>query len=232
MQDAPKIALIFFSRRAEQEAMAKPWLGNSKRAANTALAQLLITNTQAIIAGTGMACFWISEEQQRGERFGQRLANAFADVFAQGYTAAIAVGNDSPGLAGTNWDALAQLMCEGKNLLGPTLRGGAYLIGLQAEGFDAQLFAAQPWQTGRIYSALKANWDESDLEELPPLRDLNTLQDLLISASTHAGPFASQLRRILSNTPSRQSRDKILLTQTLPSACRVRPPPFPPSPTA
>jgi hypothetical protein len=92
-------ALIFFSRSAEQEGIAKPWLGNGNKRTNAAIARLLIEKAKVNVATSGLDVFHFDERLQRGSDFGTRLANAFADVFALGYTSAVAVGNDSPELA-------------------------------------------------------------------------------------------------------------------------------------
>jgi hypothetical protein len=193
------IAILFFSRQAEAEASAKPWLGRSRRRANVAVARLLIAQSQAAIAGSGFDPYHFTEQQQRGSTFGERLAMAISDVFALGYRAVVAVGNDAPALEGTDWIAVAAALQAGKTVVGPTMRGGAYLIGLQACDFDAATFAALPWQTSAIYDHLHAAYAGLGLLALPKLRDINTLQDLQIVSQGPATAFVRSLRLLLGN---------------------------------
>ena len=196
-----RIALLFISRSAGSEGRAKQWLGRGRGAANAAIAELLIERARMSIARAGLDIVYIDEAQQRGECFGSRLANAFVDVFAMGYTAVVAVGNDSPRLVATDWEAVTAVLARGESVLGPTLRGGAYLIGLQAHAFDAMTFASLPWQSNALYDHLIA-WLSGQLPyELPALRDLNTLHDLQIAARADSTAFAKRLKSMLVPTP-------------------------------
>lgn len=205
MLPSSPIALIFFSRNAENEGLAKSWLGKARTRSNAAIAKALIDKAQSNVQKAGLDVLHFDERRQRGEQFGERLAHAFADVFAMGYRAAIAVGNDSPELGATDWAALKRALENGHNILGPTLRGGAYLIGMQAEGFLAADFAALPWQTVSLYAALSSQLCAREtVYELPILRDLNTLQDLKAYIKARPGNLAHQLASLL-HLPSSKS---------------------------
>jgi uncharacterized protein len=174
-------ALILFSRRLDSEAKTKAWLGPRAVQRNRALADLLIRQARRIAAESGLPVFEIDETRQHGTTFGQRLADAYRQVFALGYSAAIAIGNDSPALSEMDWVGLRAALEAGKAILGPTRRGGAYLIGLQAASFDPTAFAALPWQSRHTYDALHGHLAEQgnlSLDSLPTLHDLNTRADI------------------------------------------------------
>ncbi len=194
------IALIFFSRSAEQEGIAKPWLGNGNKRTNAAIARLLIEKAKANVQQSGLDVFHFDERLQRGEDFGARLSNAFADVFALGYFSAVAVGNDSPELGSLDWKGLQTSLNQGQSVIGPTLRGGAYLIGLQANAFDAAAFAALPWQTRDVYAHLSAYLHATHAQaptELACMRDLNSARDLQVYVQTRTDGFAFCLSLLL-----------------------------------
>lgn len=201
MQLSSSTALIFFSRSAAAEAVSKPWLGTGRKRQNHAVARLLIAQAKASIQGSGLEIIAYDERLQRGKTFGERLANAFADVFARGYKAAIAVGNDSPQLGKTDWAALRAALESGQTILGPTHRGGAYLIGLQADEFDEAAMAALPWQSAATYKALHAYLGDAGkqpVRELAVLRELNTADDLHAYIRLHDDHFVHGLMAILS----------------------------------
>jgi uncharacterized protein len=200
MQSPANIALILFSRSAAAEAVSKHWLGAGRKRQNHAVARLLIAQAKASVQSSGFEPIVFDERLQRGKTFGERLANAFADVFAQGFKAAIAVGNDSPQLGQTDWAALGQALALGRPVLGPTRRGGAYLIGLQAAGFDAAAIANLPWQSSQTYDALHALLAgpcEESVFTLPVLQDLNTSDDLWAYLRQAHDAFASALRGLV-----------------------------------
>ncbi len=89
-------------------------------------------------------------------------------------------------------------------MIGPTLRGGAYLIGLQANAFDAKAFAALPWQTRdvcqHLTEYLQASHEKS-VEELPVLQDLNSANDLQSYLQHHHDEVAVGLAQLLISKP-------------------------------
>ena len=180
-QIRPHTALILFSRRLDSEARAKAWLGRDAARRNRALASLLISNAQRSAAASGLPVFQIDETRQRGDSFGERLADAYQQVFALGYRAVIAIGNDSPEIAQTDWAAICAALQSGKTVVGSTTRGGAYLIGLQADQFNAAAFAGIAWQCAETCASLKAQLLQAGCElhdQLPCLSELNTRADI------------------------------------------------------
>ncbi|MEZ4774492.1 MAG: DUF2064 domain-containing protein [Bacteroidia bacterium] len=177
--EVPHIALIYFSRNTDAESHAKHWFGN-KRAKNRAIASSLQLQTSRIVQEAGFPVFHYHEGNQRGDTFGQRLAHAYEEVFALGYQAVIAVGNDSPELGQTDWETTAQKLSAGICVLGPSLRGGAYFIGITREAFHKNVFQNLPWKTNRLFEALRqfCSYKNQAAHLIAPLRDINSLYDL------------------------------------------------------
>ncbi len=122
--------------------------------------------------------FGFEQRHQRGNDLGERMNNAFDKGFAEGYSPVIIIGSDLPGMH-------AQLLSEAftalhthDTVLGPTVDGGYYLLGLNAP--LPALFQHKQWSTSTVFSD-----SASDLvmhgrtcHLLPILRDVDTVEDL------------------------------------------------------
>jgi len=92
--------------------------------------------------------------------------------------AAAVLGTDIPAI---NSDILKQAhtaLIQGRQVVGPSLDGGFYLLGLKA--MPAQLFAGIQWGTAEVYAQLMRNAAELNLmlEPLPVLSDCDYYEDL------------------------------------------------------
>ena len=175
------LAILYFSRNVRVEGEHKRWFGRSGGSRNRQVATALIAHSCKTLQGARLPVYRYHEGNQRGSTFGERLANAYDELFGLGYTGVIAVGNDTPELAAVNWDDVTAPLNEGRCVLGASLRGGAYLIGLTAAAFDKDSFQHLPWQTSQLFLALENFCARQDFPShlLPALRDVNTFQDLL-----------------------------------------------------
>lgn len=152
-------------------------------AKNRAVAEVLYRHTLQAVDESGLPVVKVTGAQQRGPDFGTRLANAFADAFAQGYDHVIAVGNDCPRLHEVEWSAVVNQLEGGTPVLGPTPdRQGTYLIGLRRDQFHRVAFAELPWQSPALLAALVrhlADRSEAAPTFLPARHDVNGPQELL-----------------------------------------------------
>ena len=181
MKAEKKIALLYFSRNAESEGRQKSWFPTGSANKNTALASSLILQTSNVLSQSGFPVFHFHEGNQQGQTFGERLANAYGEVFRLGYDAVIAVGNDTPDIHKINWQYVGRELASGKCVLGTSLRGGAYLIGITSEAFHKDQFQHLPWQSGRLFVALSKYCiltENDSLCLLESLRDINSWHDL------------------------------------------------------
>jgi glycosyltransferase A (GT-A) superfamily protein (DUF2064 family) len=176
------IAILFFSRSAKEEAMAKNWLKNKDSSANELIAQHLIDHSKLAIQKSGLPVFSFDSSRQIGSNFGERLANAFEQVFNNGYDAVISVGNDSPQLNEINWAEIIKALQSGQNVLGPSNRGGAYLIGMTKKAFRYYGFIHLPWKKSHLFNALNNFLKKNDVavKLLPKYRDINSWYDLIL----------------------------------------------------
>ena len=169
-------AILFFSKTSRAEAEGKK-LAAAKRQSK-AIAQVFINNTRQILRGLDLPVFTISEHAQRGDSFGERLQNAFQDIFDKGFTNVIAIGNDCLTLTKNHIQQAIDALETTPSVLGPSTDGGVYLLGFQKEYFDASELKSIHWQTGNVSKELLQNADNQCII-LDILSDIDTANDLI-----------------------------------------------------
>ena len=197
---SPHTALLFFSHRPVREGATKRFVPRDA-AKSRDVAEALHRHTREAAHASGLPVLEISGSEQRGDTFGERFANAIAEAFAQGYEHIIAVGGDCPRLHEVDWQTVADRLAAGTPVLGPTGRGGAYLVGLSRASFEADAFAALPWQTPALFDALRHHLSAriGTPAVLRPRADVNGAADLrhLLRTARPSAPLVACLRAIL-----------------------------------
>jgi hypothetical protein len=117
--------------------------------------------------------------RQTGDDLGARMDQTFKEVFALGYQRALLVGTDVPSLPTSYYGQAVSLLADHDLVLGPSLDGGYYLIGLKRPVPD--LFRGIPWSTDQVFPLTRTKAEALGLKTalLPPCRDVDTLDDLL-----------------------------------------------------
>lgn len=116
--------------------------------------------------------------RQRGADLGERLANAHADLFADGHSRVVTIGTDCPGMSGPRLRAAFDALKERAAVLGPSQDGGYWLVGQSV--LEPGLFAGIDWSTERVLaqSEERAGTLGLTLAKLETLRDVDTAADL------------------------------------------------------
>jgi rSAM/selenodomain-associated transferase 1 len=132
---------------------------------------------------------------QRGDGLAERLAAAFEDVGEP----AVLVGMDTPQLTPRLLGgAIAALNRPGVDgVIGPATDGGYWSIGLRRA--HRGVFDGVPMSVEHTYAAQRARADALGLrvEEQPPLRDVDTIEDArAVARETPASRFAQALAGI------------------------------------
>ncbi len=108
------------------------------------------------------------KKQQEGDDLGERMQNAFTEVFKMGYQRAIIIGSDMYDMT-TNDLQNAFLKLEKNNfVLGPAEDGGYYLLGMKA--VNPSLFKNKTWGTE---SVLKDTLEDLKFENVSILEEKN-----------------------------------------------------------
>lgn len=149
------LAILFFSRSAKTEGIKKNFIRDSKQK-NTQLARSLIKHTRDQIQQSGFPVFEINEKLQTGSSFGERIENAFKNIFDKGFNYVIAVGNDTPQLRHAHLITAADRLLSAENdiVLGPAKDGGTWLMGYSREAFNRHSLQELPWKSPSLLSAI------------------------------------------------------------------------------
>lgn len=145
----------------------------------------LTGHTLQTVKKTHLPYFRFSEEEQIGSSFGERFVNAIWAVFDLGYDSVITLGNDSPQLKASHIiEANNQLQAQ-KFVLGPSIDGGFYLMGLHRSLFNASAFKELPWQTPRLAKQLSKLITAANVEvvRLQTLFDIDNASDVKVVAN-------------------------------------------------
>ncbi len=175
-----KTALLVFTRTPGEEARIKSFSRHSG-SLNYLIAQELIDHTLKVAADSSLVVEVRYEHQQTGNSFGERYANAFAELFDQGYHKVVSIGNDSPGLQTAHLDQAGRLLEDTQLVLGPAHDGGVYLVALQKEAFNAQAFQNIRWESSAVQKDFEMYADCYGMQTalLNPLGDLDSEADLV-----------------------------------------------------
>ena len=208
MNPSSPTAILLFTRTPEEEAQHKTFVSAS-RPINRRIAQQLINHTFTCIENAGIPVYVINSHQQRGSTFGERLAAAFQDVFEEGYQNVIAVGNDTLALTARDIQLAANHLEHNQAVIGPTHRGGAYLIGLCQSVFSCIDFTDLPWETDLLFESLLQELPE-DCVLLKYERDINDATDFyaVLTEIPQQSTLYKTLQNILSIRTIRRMVDR------------------------
>lgn len=96
----------------------------------------------------GVDLVLVGPARQRGETFGERLANAFADARSAGYAETVMVPGDVPALSASDLETAFAAVADGAVALGPSRDGGVYLLGTSTD--PSTFLAGVRWLTGHV----------------------------------------------------------------------------------
>jgi hypothetical protein len=168
-------------------------------------AAAMLADTVAVVRAVGADPWLCFTPPQARERFGRlapgfgllaqapgdlgdRLAACLADLLAAGAERVAIVGADTPHLPSANCRRALSLLDEVDVVLGPALDGGYYLVAAKAA--DPGLFVGVPMGTEVVLAETLARAARRGLTAalLPPLRDLDRVEDLAFALA--AGELA------------------------------------------
>lgn len=142
----------------------------------------------------GMECF-----PQNGKGLGEKMANAFSELFAMGYGRVAIIGTDLPDLPmGYVEEAFGRLESgEIDAVFGPSEDGGYYLLALREP--HGELFRDVPWSSGEVLAKSLERAEEAGVRVslLPTWHDVDTAGDLHRLELLDAGNGAPRTREFL-----------------------------------
>jgi hypothetical protein len=88
---------------------------------------------------------------QRGRDVGERMENAFRDIFSMGVEVAVLIGSDVPDLSPVRIREAFRMLMDWDAVIGPACDGGYYLIGFRREAFLPDVFRSIRWGTETVF---------------------------------------------------------------------------------
>lgn len=115
---------------------------------------------------------------QKGDDLGERMKNAFAKAFEDGYEKVCIIGSDLMDISCQLIREAFQQLENADAVVGPSKDGGYYLLGMSH--FIPQLFENKAWSTDEVFISTIDDLNDLDLKyrELPVLNDVDTEKDL------------------------------------------------------
>ena len=129
---------------------------------------------------------WIYTHQGEGD-LGDRMARSLQTAFNSGVQRTIIIGTDCPDLNNSLLETAFQALDTHDLVLGPTVDGGYYLIGLSR--FIPELFTGIAWSTSTVLpqTLTIAETLRLAIAQLPKLSDVDYPEDLAVWFSCHNG---------------------------------------------
>lgn len=134
---------------------------------------------------------WLGEgyvyAAQRGRDLGERLENAFLAAFAEGFRRVVIIGSDSPDLPGEILEEAVRSLALKDVVIGPSIDGGYYLIGFNADRFLTKVFRGIDWGTPTVFQRTMGvlSRHSYDVRVLRQWRDIDTYEDLVAFVREH-----------------------------------------------
>ncbi len=168
-------AILIFANSPEEEMRQKSLVAAEKFYSE------LNRHTVEIVKRTKLPFYIYTEKEQHGDSFGDRFYNAINEVYGRGYEYVITLGNDTPQLTTAHLLNTLKKLYQGQLVLGPSLDGGFYLMGIHKSQFSELNFRDLPWQTADIRKAFSAEIRQNnfELKLLEFLSDIDKFQDLI-----------------------------------------------------
>ncbi len=115
---------------------------------------------------------------QMGNDLGQKMSNAFNDLFDLGYSNVLIIGTDVPEHTCDNISAADKKLSSNDIVIGKSGDGGYYLLGMNS--FYHELFSGIEWSTNEVAKKTIEKTKQLNLScgFLPQLNDIDTESDL------------------------------------------------------
>jgi glycosyltransferase A (GT-A) superfamily protein (DUF2064 family) len=200
-------AILIFSNHPKLDARLKRLLPEAALADNEHLHCYLRKRVLHEAKNTAVDVLPYPREIQRGASFADRMQNAFADAFAQGYTQVLLVGTDAAAMHTEALNLLLVRLTTTASVLAPDRRGGAWAIGLHESAFTQLNWHEIAWHSATVLHELSLQLASIGLfvAHEQTLLDLNHACDLGVfrrdPADAHVQGLLWLLNKLTAATP-------------------------------
>jgi hypothetical protein len=167
-------AVLIFANSSQEERKFKSF------AKGDAFVEELNKNILQTVKNSKLPYYLFTEKEQVGKSFGERFSNAIQAVFEKGFDSVITVGNDTPQLRKHHILQAAIEIDQNKSVLGPSIDGGFYLMGLSKKQFSQISFLDLPWQKKSLVKTIVLQFaaTQTEVVKLDTLLDVDSTSDL------------------------------------------------------
>lgn len=116
---------------------------------------------------------------QRGDDLGEKMNNAFMDVFNNEYEKVMIVGSDLFDLTPQIIEDAFRQLDKHDIVIGPSEDGGYYLLGMKA--LHSGIFQNKEWGNATVLAETLECCEHLKTAKLPELNDIDTYEDLMSS---------------------------------------------------
>lgn len=113
---------------------------------------------------------------QSGENLGEKMQNAFQNLFKSGYQKCIIIGSDLFDLKEQNILQALKLLEKNEVVIGPAEDGGYYLLGLKK--IIPAIFQNKKWGTPSVFADTMKDLENIKVNFTEELNDIDTFEDL------------------------------------------------------
>ncbi|OVE73769.1 hypothetical protein BVX93_00865, partial [bacterium B13(2017)] len=89
---------------------------------------------------------------QKGKNLGEKLQNAFLDVYNCGFNKVVTIGSDIPSITSFTLKKAFCYLDTFNGVIGPCFDGGYYLIGINKQFYNANIFENINWSSNIVFS--------------------------------------------------------------------------------
>ncbi|MEO6347074.1 MAG: TIGR04282 family arsenosugar biosynthesis glycosyltransferase [Aquaticitalea sp.] len=113
---------------------------------------------------------------QNGNDLGERMLNAFKELFEMGYAKITIIGTDLLDLTSNDVNNAFELLNDFETVIGPAKDGGYYLLGMKE--LNQIIFSNKTWGTSTVLNDTLENLRNSTVQLLKELNDIDTFEDM------------------------------------------------------
>ncbi len=113
---------------------------------------------------------------QKGNDLGERMQNAFAELFEMGYEKVVIVGSDIYELAAQDVEDAYTAMGNEDFVIGPAKDGGYYLLGMK--NLKPELFKNKEWGTNSVLNDTLKDLEGESVTKLSTKNDIDVFEDI------------------------------------------------------
>lgn len=113
---------------------------------------------------------------QSGTNLGERMKNAFLELFDLGYEKVVIIGSDLLDLSQHHLDNAFEQLNHHDLVIGPSVDGGYYLLGMKR--IYENIFKNKAWGTDTVLRDTLNDLKNIDVEILEELNDIDTFEDM------------------------------------------------------